>query len=77
MSESKFKFLETFNLIKLAEISNVPYHKLYYRKTGKTQENLTPEDSTKVANGLKKSLDPLFEKLGFAIKINRVSSPRP
>jgi len=75
--ESKFKILETFNLMKLAEISNVPYHKLYYRKTGQTKENLTPEDATKIANGIKKGLDPLFEKLGFSIKVSRVSSPRP
>ena len=76
MSDSKFKFLETFNLIKLSEISGLTYHKLYYRKTGQVKESLTPEEATKIVNGLKKGLDPLFEKLGFSIKVSRVGSPR-
>jgi len=77
MSESKFKILEIFNLVKLAEISGINYGVLYYRKVGRTQEDLNPKDATKIANAIKKGLDPLFKKLGFTISISRVESLLP
>lgn len=72
MSESKFKFLELLNLVKLSEISGVSYSKLYHRKTGETKEELATNDATKIANGIKTMLDPLFKTLGFRIKISRL-----
>jgi len=77
MSESKFKSLEAFNLVKLAELSGVTYPKLYYRKIGQTQEEMSAKDATKIANGIKKTLDPLFKKLGFSIQIVRQEAPLP
>lgn len=71
MSESKFKILEIFNLMKLAEISDVSYRKLYNRKTGETTTDLSLKEATKIANGIKKGLDPLFKKLGFTIQVTR------
>jgi len=75
MSESKFKFLEMFNLVKLSEVTGVTYSKLYFRKIGQTQEEVSLKDATKIANGIKKTLEPLFKKLGFTISIDRVENP--
>ena len=75
MNDSKFKSLEAFNLIKLSEISGVTYSKLYFRKIGQTQEEVSIKDATKIVNGIKKTLDPLFKKLGFSIQITRQEVP--
>jgi hypothetical protein len=75
MNNSQFKFLEVFNLKKLSEITDVSYAKLYFRKIGETKEAVSPKDATKIANGIKKGLDPLFKKLGFVMEINRSDSP--
>ncbi len=75
MSDSKFKSLEMFNLVKLAQLSGVTYSKLYFRKIGQTQEEVSIKDATKIANGIKKTLDPLLKKLGFSIQIVRQEVP--
>lgn len=75
MSDSKFKSLEAFNLVKLAELSGVTYSKLYYRKIGQVQEEVSAKDATKIANGIKKTLEPLLKKLGFSIQVTRQEAP--
>lgn len=61
------------SLVKLAKSSNIDYMKLYYNISGR-YNSLDFNDKTAICNALQSEIKPLFEFLGFNIKLTRIKT---
>lgn len=69
-----FTSAKIINLQHLGRIAGVGYWKIYNRQKigpGRTASPLSAADRTKLSNALQAELIPIFEELGFNIKVTR------
>lgn len=66
-----FEDLKLIRLSELSRLTGIPYTKIYFRSNGVVKSALPLKERTKIVNAIFKEIGPLFEDLGFDLKVTQ------